>query len=196
MASCRPAALSRWLCRALPGRSSFALIRGPGRCGLRLDEARERLILTFPAADEPANRARLGAGAKRDWVEAQLARLQPGEPFRARRRRSRSRAARSGCTGRKACRARPRFRWRSCRCGGPEAGLCRPDRALPARRSAAPAERGNRRDAPDRAGVSVNSVAVGDASSRWGSCSSSGAIRYNWRLVLAPPHLLRWVVGA
>ena len=31
--------------------------------------------------------------------------------------------------------------------------------------------------------------------SRWGSCSASGAIRYNWRLILAPPHLLRWVVA-
>jgi predicted metal-dependent hydrolase len=41
----------------------------------------------------------------------------------------------------------------------------------------------------------VRSVAIGDASSRWGSCSSSGAIRYSWRLILAPPHLLDWVVA-
>jgi predicted metal-dependent hydrolase len=46
-----------------------------------------------------------------------------------------------------------------------------------------------------RAGVSVKSVSVGDTSSRWGSCSANGAIRYNWRLILAPPHLLRWVVA-
>ena len=46
-----------------------------------------------------------------------------------------------------------------------------------------------------RAGVTVRSVAVGDASSRWGSCSASGSIRYNWRLLLAPPHLLDWVVA-
>jgi hypothetical protein len=45
------------------------------------------------------------------------------------------------------------------------------------------------------AGVSVRAVSVGDASSRWGSCSVSGAIRYNWRLVLAPPEILRWVVA-
>ena len=38
----------------------------------------------------------------------------------------------------------------------------------------------------DRAGVSVPKVAIGDARSRWGSCSSAGAIRYSWRLVLAP----------
>lgn len=45
------------------------------------------------------------------------------------------------------------------------------------------------------AGVTVRSVSVGDAVSRWGSCSASGAIRYNWRLILAPPHVLQWVVA-
>jgi predicted metal-dependent hydrolase len=37
-----------------------------------------------------------------------------------------------------------------------------------------------------RAGVTVTRVGVGDPVSRWGSCSSSGAIRYSWRLILAP----------
>jgi len=36
------------------------------------------------------------------------------------------------------------------------------------------------------AGVTVAKVAIGDARGRWGSCASSGAIRYNWRLALAP----------
>lgn len=40
-----------------------------------------------------------------------------------------------------------------------------------------------------RAGVSVESVAIGDPRSRWGSCSASGAIRYSWRLVMAPPEV-------
>ncbi len=38
-----------------------------------------------------------------------------------------------------------------------------------------------------KAGVSVTRVGIGDPASRWGSCSSSGAIRYSWRLILAPP---------
>jgi predicted metal-dependent hydrolase len=50
-------------------------------------------------------------------------------------------------------------------------------------------------DAASRASVTVTSVRVGDAGTRWGSCSSAGAIRYNWRLVLAPPHVRRWVVA-
>lgn len=45
------------------------------------------------------------------------------------------------------------------------------------------------------AGVGIRSVSVGDAASRWGSCSASGAIRYSWRLVLAPEECLRFVVA-
>ncbi len=41
------------------------------------------------------------------------------------------------------------------------------------------------------AGVTVDRVAIGDARGRWGSCSSSGAIRYSWRLVLAPEAVRR-----
>ena len=37
-----------------------------------------------------------------------------------------------------------------------------------------------------RAGVSIGRVRVGDARTRWGSCSSGGDVAYNWRLVLAP----------
>jgi len=45
------------------------------------------------------------------------------------------------------------------------------------------------------AGVSVRAVSIGDPASRWGSCTSSGAIRYSWRLILAPPSVLRFVVA-
>jgi predicted metal-dependent hydrolase len=37
-----------------------------------------------------------------------------------------------------------------------------------------------------RAGVSVARVTIGDPRGRWGSCSGAGAIRYAWRLILAP----------
>ncbi|SEJ63435.1 hypothetical protein SAMN05428950_102331 [Sphingomonas sp. OV641] len=38
----------------------------------------------------------------------------------------------------------------------------------------------------DRAGVRVARVSIGDPRGRWGSCTSDGAIRYSWRLLLAP----------
>lgn len=45
------------------------------------------------------------------------------------------------------------------------------------------------------AGVTVSAVAVGDPLSRWGSCSPSGAIRYSWRLILAPAFVRRATVA-
>jgi predicted metal-dependent hydrolase len=46
-----------------------------------------------------------------------------------------------------------------------------------------------------RAGVIVSRVSVGDPRGRWGSCASSGAIRYSWRLILAPEHVRRATVA-
>ncbi|MES3096916.1 M48 family metallopeptidase [Sphingomonas aerolata] len=46
-----------------------------------------------------------------------------------------------------------------------------------------------------KAGVSVTQVAIGDARGRWGSCASSGVIRYSWRLILAPGFVRRATVA-
>ena len=46
-----------------------------------------------------------------------------------------------------------------------------------------------------RLGVSVKSIKMRSQASRWGSCSSSGNINYNWRLVLAPPFVLDYVAA-
>ena len=34
-----------------------------------------------------------------------------------------------------------------------------------------------------------------DTRSRWGSCSSAGALMYSWRLILCPPEVLRYVAA-
>lgn len=47
----------------------------------------------------------------------------------------------------------------------------------------------------ERLGVTVKSIRMRSQVSRWGSCSSSGNINYNWRLVLAPPHVLDYVAA-
>lgn len=46
-----------------------------------------------------------------------------------------------------------------------------------------------------KANVTVSRVGVGDPVSRWGSCAASGAIRYSWRLILAPDWVRRATVA-
>lgn len=38
-------------------------------------------------------------------------------------------------------------------------------------------------------------ISVREQKSRWGSCSASGDLSYNWRLILAPGHILDYVVA-
>ncbi len=38
-------------------------------------------------------------------------------------------------------------------------------------------------------------IAVRDQSSRWGSCSTTGVLSFSWRLILAPPEVLRYVAA-
>ena len=159
---------------------------------LRLDEARGLLTLTCPRRVSRRSALEWARGQSA-WVDAQLARLAPGEPLEPGRT--------VPIEGRDV-----QLLWDSGRlrtpvlsgdmlvCGGPrEAFSSRVERYLRAR------ARDRLSDETARvaalAGVTVRSVSVGDASSRWGSCSASGAIRYNWRLILGPPHLLEWVVA-
>lgn len=46
-----------------------------------------------------------------------------------------------------------------------------------------------------RLGVSIKAIRMREQKSRWGSCSSSGNINYNWRLILAPPFVLDYVAA-
>jgi predicted metal-dependent hydrolase len=43
-------------------------------------------------------------------------------------------------------------------------------------------------------GVGYRRITLRDQVSRWGSCSSNGALSFNWRLVLAPHDVLDYVV--
>ena len=42
--------------------------------------------------------------------------------------------------------------------------------------------------------IDYRSVSIRDQRSRWGSCSPRGALSFNWRLILAPPAVLAYVV--
>ncbi len=42
--------------------------------------------------------------------------------------------------------------------------------------------------------VATPPLKLSNAQSRWGSCSSRGDIRLNWRLLQAPPHIINYVI--
>lgn len=47
----------------------------------------------------------------------------------------------------------------------------------------------------DALGRSYSRISLRDTRSRWGSCSSQGALMFSWRLVLAPPDILDYVAA-
>ncbi|WP_095012698.1 M48 family metallopeptidase [Tsuneonella mangrovi] len=47
----------------------------------------------------------------------------------------------------------------------------------------------------ERAGIETPKLALSRARRRWGSCSTGGTVRINWRLVQAPDHVRRSVVA-
>jgi predicted metal-dependent hydrolase len=47
----------------------------------------------------------------------------------------------------------------------------------------------------EKLGVRIKRIAVRDQVSRWGSCSTTGALSYSWRLILAPPYVLDYLAA-
>jgi predicted metal-dependent hydrolase len=44
-------------------------------------------------------------------------------------------------------------------------------------------------------GARIKRITVRDQSSRWGSCSTTGALSYSWRLIFAPPYVLDYLAA-
>ena len=80
------------------------------------------------------------------------------------------------------------------RCGGPEDGLSRRVELF-LRRRALDVMSSEVREFAAKVDVMAASVSIGDAASRWGSCSSQRRIRLSWRLIMAPPAVRRFVVA-
>ena len=159
---------------------------------LRLDEKRGVLKLTGPL--RMSRKAALDwAAEQREWVDAQLLAMLPAEPFVP--------GATIPLEGRDvrlewdaAASRTPKLGVDRLTCGGPQDGFARRIEAFLKRR-ALDTLSGETAEIAQRAGVTLKAVAVGDADTRWGSCSSSGRIRYSWRLILAPPEVRRYVVA-
>ncbi len=177
---------------ALPLPIEIRRLRSARRLRLRFDEAAGMLKLTCPS--RTSRRAALAwALDQRDWIDAQLARAAPPEPFVL--------GATILIEGRdvriawdEAWPRTPALAAGELRCGGPQAAVSRRVEAFLKSRA---------RDAMSQdiaefaavAGATPRSVSIGDAATRWGSCSSDGRIRMSWRLILAPPEVRRYVAA-
>ena len=175
----------------MPGLTVVRHPRARG-CRLRLDVVSGTVRLTVPPRF-PIARALGWAEQHREWIAAQQERLPRPRPFVA--------GAAVPFAGEMLTidwqAERPRRVERvgdRLLCGGPAEGLARRVEAWLKRQALAllsveTAEMAN------RIGVSVRQVAIGDARGRWGSCSRDGAIRYSWRLILAPAFVRRSTVA-
>jgi predicted metal-dependent hydrolase len=148
-----------------------------------------RLTLPRRAAIGPALR---WAETQRDWVEAMLARMTAGVPLHDGARVP-FRGATLTITGGSLTRGARQIDDRLIVGGPPELIANRVLRWL--RAEALKVLAAETRAAAARAGVEVGRVRVGDARSRWGSCSARGDIAYSWRLILAPPEVLSATVA-
>ena len=50
-------------------------------------------------------------------------------------------------------------------------------------------------EAAGRHGVAIRGVRISRAQTRWGSCSSTGRININWRLMLAPSSIVEYLIA-
>jgi hypothetical protein len=180
------------LTSGLPVPIEIRPVRGARRLRLRFDEVRGVLKLTCPP--RTSRRSAIAWALKqRDWVDTQLARTLPAEPFAP--------GASVPVEGRDR-----RLVWADgeprtpqllddeLRCGGPlEAFARRVELFLKRLALATMSDEAAQFSAA--AGVKVRSISVGDAATRWGSCTSEGRIRLSWRLILASPQARRYVVA-
>lgn len=159
---------------------------------LRVDERARLLKVTHPRGIRPAA-ALAWAASQKQWVEEQLGRLLPPQllvpgaviPIEGRD----VELVWSAASPRT-----PKLEDGRLTCGGPEAGFSRRVELFLKRRALDTLSIETAKFA-QRASIRATSVSVGDARTRWGSCSSNGSIRYNWRLILAPPDVRRYVVA-
>lgn len=177
---------------ALPAPIEIRPMRNAKRLRLRFDEASFTLKLTCPW--RTSRRAALEwALDQREWIEAQLASTQACEPFEP--------GAMIPLEGHKiriswdpgAPRTAVLSNGELC-VGGPRSGLSRRVELFLKRHALATMSRDVAEYAA-RADVTASSVSIGDAGTRWGSCSSQGRIRLSWRLIFAPADVRKYVVA-
>lgn len=127
------------------------------------------------------------------WLEGALSRLPPLRVVAA----GRALPFRGGSVVLEACggpRRAPSIAQGALRVWGPPEAA--PGRALAflkmqAREALAPAAQGY----AEQVGRKVTRISLRDTRSRWGSCTSAGALSFSWRLIMAPPEVLDYVAA-
>lgn len=177
---------------ALPAPIEIRRLRSARRLRLRFDETSGTLKLTCPWRTS-RTAALSWALDQREWITAQIERMLPGEPFEA--------GALIPLEGKDvrilwdpAAPRSPSLEGLALRLGGPEPSISRRIETFLKRRAVETMSREVGEYAA-AAGVTASAVSVGDAGTRWGSCSSQRKIRLSWRLILAPPSVRRYVVA-
>ena len=166
------------------------------RYTLRILAATREVVLTIPPRGtlkkRASSRRSTAAGSRRGWGDCLKQCRSPTAPWcrcaacRTALRIAAASAARYGpsstptASGCCACAARPRISTAASATSCAEA-----KREL---------EAASRRHAAEL-GVTIKRVAVRDQASRWGSCSTSGALSYSWRLILAPSFVLNYLAA-
>jgi predicted metal-dependent hydrolase len=177
---------------SLPAPIEIRRVKAARRLKLRFDEATGKLKLTCPW--RTSRRTALAwAIDQREWIEAQLARAQPPEPLDP--------GAVIPLEGRdilivwqESWPRSPALVGDQLRCGGPQAAVPSRVENFLKRRARDVMSRDIAQFAA-QAGVGASAVTIGDAATRWGSCSSTRRIRMSWRLIFAPPEVRRYVAA-
>ena len=162
------------------------------RISIRVDTANDSIVLTLPTRGSLREGLRFMA-EKSTWIERRVADLPPRVPFEAGAVvpvHGRDRVVRHGALHGRAVELTADV----VRVPGTPVRL--PDRLEAWLREEARRAVGRlARDMAARIHRPIRRITVRDTRSRWGSCSANGNLSFCWRLVLAPPSVLRYVVA-